>query len=148
MDGKLFWLIFLFGGLLLVKTSKVIISKMEVRCKAEISSLSVSFVNLKSGVSSNVTLDIKQELKNISVNFSKISRCHLRENFVQFLVAFSISNPLNPQSFSEILKYQINGCNLQASMKKNNFVRKIFTEVQKLSKLKIECPMKKVKFLI
>ncbi len=55
-----------------------------------------------------------------------------------------MANPLNRQSFSEILKYNVDGCNLQASMKNNYFVRKVFTEFQELSKMKISCPLKKV----
>ncbi len=59
-------------------------------------------------------------------------------------MAISISNPLNRQSFAEVMKYQIDGCKLQASMKNNYFVKKLFTELQKLSRLKIGCPMEKV----
>jgi hypothetical protein len=58
-----------------------------------------------------------------------------------------MANPLNRQSFTEILKYNIDYCNFQASMKNNFFVRRIFTELEKLSKLKISCPMKKVRQL-
>jgi hypothetical protein len=60
----------------------------------------------------------------------------------------SISNPLNRQSLSEILKYNIDGCNLEASLKNNHLISKVFTETQKLSALKIGCPMKKVRYMI
>jgi hypothetical protein len=59
-----------------------------------------------------------------------------------------MANPLNRQSFAEVVKYIVDGCKLQASMKNNRFVRKVFTELQKLSKLKISCPMKKVRSLV
>jgi hypothetical protein len=55
-----------------------------------------------------------------------------------------MANPLNRQSFAEVVKYNVDGCKLQESMKNNRFVRKVFTELQKLSKLKISCPLKKV----
>ncbi len=42
------------------------------------------------------------------------------------------------------MKYNIDGCNLQASMKNNFFIKKIFTDLQALSKLRIACPLKKV----
>jgi hypothetical protein len=60
-------------------------------------------------------------------------------------VAISISNPLNRESFAEVMKYNIDGCNLQESLKNNYYVKRVFTEMQKLSKLKIGCPMKKVR---
>jgi hypothetical protein len=52
---------------------------------------------------------------------------------------------LNRQSFAEVMKYNIDGCNLQTTMKNNRFVKKLFTEAQKMSKMKISCPMKKVR---
>jgi hypothetical protein len=57
-----------------------------------------------------------------------------------------MSNPLNRQSFAEVIKYKIDGCKFQASLKNNHYVRKVFTEMQKLSTIKIGCPMKKVIF--
>jgi hypothetical protein len=42
------------------------------------------------------------------------------------------------------MKYKIDGCKLQESLKNNYFVRKVFIDAQKLSKWKIGCPMKKV----
>jgi hypothetical protein len=55
-----------------------------------------------------------------------------------------MANPLNRQSFAEVMKHNVDGCNLQASMNNNFMIRGIFAELQKLSRLKISCPMKKV----
>jgi acyl-CoA thioesterase FadM len=49
--------------------ARIIVSKVEVRYKSEILNGSVSYVNTKSGASSNLTFDVKQELRNISVDF-------------------------------------------------------------------------------
>jgi hypothetical protein len=53
------------------QNAKIVINQLEVVYKVDIMNGSVAHVNTKSGVSMNVTLDIKQELKNISVIFMK-----------------------------------------------------------------------------
>ncbi len=89
-------LVFLFGGVFLVRISsefcslkkfegwrdyidhfristlqhaKVMFHKIEVRCKAEIVNGTVTYVNTKSGFSMNISVDINQELRNVSVIF-------------------------------------------------------------------------------
>ncbi len=88
MNMMIFLLIALFGGVLLVRIfylswtldslmakllnlqhAKIMFSKVEVQCKPEILNGSVSYVNTQSGISMNMTIDIKQELDNIAVIF-------------------------------------------------------------------------------
>jgi hypothetical protein len=47
--------------------AKVIVDKVEVRFKAEILNGSVTYVNTKTGYSMNMSIDINEELDNISV---------------------------------------------------------------------------------
>jgi hypothetical protein len=55
--------------LLNLQHAKIMFSKVEVQCKPEILNGSVSYVNTQSGISMNMTIDIKQELDNIAVIF-------------------------------------------------------------------------------
>ncbi len=93
MNKKIIVLIFLFGGVFLVRISrewkvskwtifhdqfaklsnlqhaKIIMNKAEVHCKAEFWDSPMTYVNTKTGFSVNMTIDINQELPNIAVIF-------------------------------------------------------------------------------
>jgi hypothetical protein len=54
--------------------AKITINKVEVRYKAEILNASLTYVNTKSGLSVNMSLDFHQELDNISVIFERFDQ--------------------------------------------------------------------------
>jgi hypothetical protein len=58
-------------SLLNLQKAKIIINKMDVHCKADLFTASVTHVNIKSGFYVNMSIDINQELDNIAVNISE-----------------------------------------------------------------------------
>jgi hypothetical protein len=72
-------LIFLFGGLVLnLQHAKVIVNKVEVRCKVDILNGSLTYVNTKLGASLNTTMDIKQKLETVAVIFNTSNVFHAK----------------------------------------------------------------------
>lgn len=102
--------------------------------------------NIYKGIDINATIDVKEDLMEIGVNLICIIEKWKIFKKIKFQaqVAIHSQNPIDKNRFIQLVNMTGNVCDLLASRSKNFLIGDTLNDIEKVTNMKLRCPLKKV----